>query len=128
MKGGLSPGRPTIGDILVVLLCLLLIPASLLAVRQVRTQATAVRITVGDQPPRVYPLHPDRRIEVEGRLGVSIIELHDGQARFAASPCTGQQCVLSGWHQHPGDGMVCLPNRVTMSLIGAREQYDGMNF
>lgn len=125
---GLPIDRPTSGDIVVILLCLSLIPASLLAVNREQTRATAVRITAPGKPPAIYPLHPDRRIEVKGRLGPVVIELRDGQARFAASSCSGQQCVLSGWHTHSGDGMACLPNHVTLTLIAEDERFDGMNF
>ena len=128
MSFALTIERPAPGDIVILLMCLLLIPASLLATRGDESEATAVRITAPDQPPRSYPLHPNRRIEVEGRLGTSVIEIRDGRARFVSSPCSGQQCVLSGWHDHSGDGMVCLPNRVGMTLVGQQQRYDGMNF
>jgi hypothetical protein len=91
------------------------------------TAATALRITSNGQT-TIYPLTPDRRLEIKGRLGISVIELRGGRARFVASPCPGQLCVLSGWHSHSGDGMACLPNRVAMSLIAEQETFDGMNF
>lgn len=120
--------RPKIGDALVLLLCVLLIPISVMAVKQNPAKATAVKITSSDSTPRTYPLHPDRTLNIEGRLGISVIEIVDGSARFAASPCAGQQCVLSGWHRHSGDGMACLPNRVAMTLVAQRDDFDGMNY
>lgn len=87
-----------------------------------------VRITAGEQQPIVYSLTRDRVIEVDGELGKSTIEIHDGQARFRASPCSGKVCVHSGWHSHTGEVTACLPNRISLQVVGAQRRYDSINF
>jgi hypothetical protein len=120
--------RPGIGDVIVLLLCILLIPASVIAMKQNPASVTAVQILSPGKETQILPLHPDRILEVKGRLGISVIEILDGTARFISSPCTGQHCVLSGWHRHSGDGMACLPNRVAITLVAKQDDFDGMNF
>jgi hypothetical protein len=86
-----------------------------------------VEISTGEETIHV-PLHPDREITVQGRLGPSHIELRDGGVRFVDSPCTGKLCVLSGWHRHTGEFAACLPNGVVVNVAGARSAYDAVNF
>lgn len=120
--------RPRIGDIVILLLCVLLIPASVMAVKPDPAAAMAVQIVSPGNGEQIVPLHPGRKLEVEGRLGTSVIEILDGAVRFVSSPCSAQLCVLSGWHVHSGDGMACLPNRVAITLVAKQDDFDGMNF
>ncbi len=76
-----------------------------------------------------WPLEPARRIEVEGPLGHSVIEIRDGAARFLSSPCRQQICVRSGWHRHAGAVAACVPNRISFKLSGGGDSdYDGLSY
>ena len=68
------------------------------------------------------------QIAVDGKLGESIIEIGGGQARFIASPCTGKQCIHSGWLRRTGSTAICLPNRVTLHIAGTTNEIDGVTF
>lgn len=74
-----------------------------------------------------FPLAQDQVISISGALGESEIEVRDGQVRFLRSPCTNQFCTLAGWLKKAGDMAVCLPNGVSLRLVGGR-QYDSINF
>ena len=124
----LTPEMPRPGDLMILALCVALVPASYLAVRQNPNAPTAVRISTPKATDRIYPLQPDRTLKIEGQLGTSVIEVQQGKVRFVASPCDGKHCVLSGWHRHSGSGMACLPNRVAISLVARQEDFDGMNY
>jgi hypothetical protein len=67
----------------------------------------------------VYPLEQTARLELDGPLGTSVIELSDGAARFLFSPCAGQTCVLSGPIRERGRWIACLPNRISLVIEGA---------
>jgi hypothetical protein len=45
-------------------------------------------------------------------------EVRDGSIRYAESDCPGQECVHVGWMSRPGSSMACLPNRVSVTIIG----------
>ncbi len=116
------------GDWLILILSLLLVPLSWSMTHKDSSVVTAIEVSVADQSPTTYNLQNDQKITVKGKLGDSIIEVHDGRVRMLSSPCNGKICVLSGWHQHGGDSIVCLPNKVSVSLISQQERFDGINF
>lgn len=49
------------------------------------------------------------------------LEVQGGAIRFVQSNCPGQQCVHAGFISRPGSSMVCLPNRISVTLLGQSE-------
>ena len=74
-----------------------------------------------------YSLLEEREFEVRTALGSSLIEIRNGQARFASSSCNRQLCVLAGWLSRSGQFAACLPNGISLQLVG-QNQYDAINF
>jgi len=91
-------------------------------------QARYVQIQAGDAEPIAAELSPDRILQVHGPLGDSVIEIKESQVRFLESPCTGQQCVHSGWLSAAGELAACLPNRISIQLLGQHPLFDAINF
>lgn len=89
--------------------------------------AGKVRIRAGDAVFATLSLNQERVVEVRGPLGVSRIVIHDHRARFESSPCRNQYCVHQGWLARAGQVAVCLPNRVSLELVGERG-YDSLNY
>ena len=77
---------------------------------------------------REAPLSRDQRIEVPGPLGTSIVTIEKGRARIASDPSPRQYCVRQGWLQQAGEVAVCLPNEVSVELVGGRKKYDSLNY
>jgi hypothetical protein len=116
------------GDWLILIFSLLLIPLSWSLIDHQPAETSAIEITVADNLPSIYSIKNNAQINVAGKLGRSEIEIRDGKVRFTSSPCSGKVCILSGWHQHSGDHVVCLPNRVSISLLAEQDRFDGINF
>ncbi|MDH5543964.1 MAG: NusG domain II-containing protein [Gammaproteobacteria bacterium] len=76
---------------------------------------------------RRYSLLQDRHIHVETRHGSSEIVIEDGRTRFLRSSCNKQVCVLAGWLERAGQMAVCIPNGISLRLVG-NQQYDAINF
>ncbi|MDX9741326.1 MAG: NusG domain II-containing protein [Gammaproteobacteria bacterium] len=74
------------------------------------------------------PLSVNRTLEIEGPLGVSVVEIDEGAARFVSSPCSNQYCVHNGWLRAGGALAACLPNRIVLALAGGDEHWDSINF
>ena len=91
-------------------------------------QARYIRIQAGDNKPVTAELAPDRVLRVNGPLGDSVIKIKESRARFLESPCAGQQCVHSGWLETAGALAACLPNRVSIQLLGRHPRFDAINF
>jgi hypothetical protein len=77
---------------------------------------------------REAPLSRDQQIEVPGPLGISIIRIHQRKARIASDPSPRQYCVRQGWLQQAGEIALCLPNQVSIELVGNRKKYDSLNY
>ena len=88
---------------------------------------TAV-ITALAQSPLQVSLRKNQTLTVAGPLGDSVLEVQDGRVRFRASPCRGKQCIHSGWLSRAGEFAACLPNRVSVTLVGAVVRYDAINY
>jgi hypothetical protein len=91
-------------------------------------RAELVEIQVADQEPMHVPLHIDRRLAIQGELGTSEIQIRDHRVRFTRSPCEAKLCIASGWHEHAGETVACLPNRVSVSIVSSDSVYDAINY
>jgi len=92
-----------------------------------------MHIFVGDGAPMVhiyhaktllatYPLKASKRIDfyAEGDVGGSEIVIENGHVRIIHSTCASKACVLSGEHDHLGDMIACVPNRILVVIDGQK--------
>lgn len=77
---------------------------------------------------REVPLAHDIEISVPGPLGTSIIAIRNRQARIASDPSPRQYCVRQGWLKNSGEVAICLPNEVSVELVGGAKKYDSLNY
>jgi len=116
-----------IGDLL-LLIAGVLVTGWLFATLWHSEAATKIRIRAGDHVFATLSLNQSRTLEVPGPLGISRIVIDHGQVRFESSPCHNQYCVHQGWMKHAGQVAVCLPNQVSVELLGSRKNYDSINY
>jgi hypothetical protein len=90
--------------------------------------ATTVQIRLGDTVYGTYSLNQQRDIHVKGTLGHATISIMNGKARFSRSPCHNQYCVHQGWLTRSGQVAICLPNQLSVELIGETKHYDSLNY
>ncbi len=65
-----------------------------------------------------YSLEKDQLIPVEGKLGITDIEIKNKQVRITRSPCFRKVCIKMGWISHTGKMAVCVPNKVVVRVLG----------
>ncbi len=75
-------------------------------------------IKVGNAPVQRVPLRMDRTINLEGEKGRVILEVREGTVRVVQSSCLQKICVNTGWINRPGQTIVCLPNKVLITIEG----------
>jgi hypothetical protein len=85
----------------------------------VRAQGTIVADT---------SLGENRQITARGPLGLSLIEIADRRVRVASDPSPRQYCVKQGWLSRAGDSALCLPNQVSVELVGAAKRFDSLSY
>jgi len=91
-------------------------------------RAAKVQIRQGDKIYATYSLNQEREIHVHGKLGDATISIEKGKARFVKSPCHSQYCVYQGWLTHAGQAAICLPNQISLELMGETKLYDTLNY
>jgi len=122
--------RPTAADWVVIAASFALLGALYAAYWQPPEPAGWVEIRAGGDVVGRYDLAVARDVDVEGREGISVIRIESGRARFLHAPCRNQICVHAGWQDHAGDAAACLPNRVSLRLLGGEsaDAVDGISF
>jgi hypothetical protein len=90
--------------------------------------ANKLRIRQGDNIYATLSLDQTRTLEIPGPLGISKISIAHGKVRFEQSPCHNQYCVHQGWLNKAGQVAACLPNQVSIELLGANRLYDSLNY
>jgi hypothetical protein len=119
--------RPLIGDWLIIF-------ASIIAVIFMFKQfwsfenASKLKIRQGDNIIGTYDLNQKRELHIKGPIGESIISIDQGKVRFKLSPCHNQYCVHQGWLSHAGQVAICLPNQISLQMIGVKPTYDSLNY
>ena len=118
----------TRADLILLAMVAILLPAVYLATWHDATAGTQITIRSANHEPMTLPLTQDREVRIGGRLGESVIEIHDGKAHFLRSPCTSKVCIHSGWLGETGDFAACLPNGVSFTVAGGERRFDAINF
>lgn len=90
--------------------------------------ATKLCIRQGNIIYATLSLDQERTLDINGPLGISRIAIHKGQARFERSPCLNQYCVHQGWLKHAGQVALCLPNHLSLELLGSERPYDSLSY
>jgi len=90
--------------------------------------AAKVQIRLGNHIYATYSLDQQRDIHVQGPIGTATIHIAQGKARFSKSPCNNQYCVHQGWLSRAGQAAICLPNQISLELIGDKKPYDSLNY
>ena len=119
--------KPLIGDWLVILAGLM---AVIFMFQQFWRfeQASKLKIRQGNQTIGTYDLNQTRELHIHGTVGDSLISIAQGKVRFKQSPCNNQYCVHQGWLSRAGQVAICLPNQISLQLIGAKSSYDSLNY
>lgn len=118
----------TLADKLAIAFACMLLPYLYINLWGNNSQGERVLIQVAEQAPMILPLDYNKRLEIEGRLGISIIEIKDRQVRFIDSPCQSKRCVIEGWLGQDHETTACMPNGVSLQIIGKDARFDAMNF
>jgi hypothetical protein len=120
-------GKPLLGDVLIILFGLIFVTCLFKGLWQ-NEHAAKLQIRLGDKIYASYSLDQNRNIDIQGPIGITRIVIANGKARFASSPCPNQYCVHQGWLSHKGQAAICLPNQVSLELLGGEKPFDSLNY
>ncbi len=81
-----------------------------------------VVVSVDGKETAVYSLFENRTETISGAKGLNnVLEIRDGKARVTDASCPDRLCVRQGEISKEGESIVCLPNRVVITLRGTEE-------
>ncbi len=111
-------------DIIVIASLLLLSIVALLVVTLTRKEGAAVEVTVDGEVVATYSLFVNGEYKLNGGTNTLVIE--SGVAYMTYSNCPDHVCERKGKIRYSGQTIVCLPNKLTVTIIG--ETDDSVDF
>jgi len=116
-----------LGDLLSALLIVVFGLYFLWAQNSVNKSATKVLVSKGGTQISTFFLGEDSHVDLK-KFGVNmVLEVRDGRVRVASSDCKQQLCVRHGWIERPKEALLCLPNHITVELVGEDAEYDAIS-
>ena len=117
--------RPTPWDLLVVVLGVAAAVALLFALRQESGNFLSATVVLDGETIAQYDLSTLTKpvtLEVDGASYPLTIQAEPGRIRIAESACPSQDCVHTGWISRAGQQIICLPDKLVISLSGSGSQ------
>ncbi len=73
-----------------------------------------------DSPDGMYEYQTDKNqtLRIQGRLGITTVEIRDRHFWFVDSPCLNKTCIHCGKIRRANIPVVCLPNGVSAYIVG----------
>ncbi len=112
-------------DAIVIASLLLLSSLVLLVVFLTRQEGATVSVTVDGVTVGEYPLGVNGVYELCN--GKNVLTVEDGRAYMSYSSCPDHLCENTGRIKYVGEQIVCLPNKVTVTVIG-EDDGSGVDF
>ena len=109
-------------DILLVLVLLVLAAVLLIVIRNRGKEGSYVVVMARNEEIARYYLAIDGIYDING--GTNTIEIKDGRVRMLEASCPNHLCIRQGWIRFEGQSIVCLPNKVTVTVRGTGDGYD----
>jgi len=116
-----------LGDSLIILVSLIFIIFAFKTFWHFET-GSVVQVNFQGKTYGNFSLYQDKKISLVGKEGSSMIEIKDGRARIKTAPCKNQYCVQQGWINFTGQILICIPNEVSIEILGKTKAYDSLNY
>jgi hypothetical protein len=71
-----------------------------------------------------YPLSKNRDVTIDGAIGKLVLRIANGSARLVSASCKEKICISGGAIRRPSQEIVCLPNRVMITVSASGSEFD----
>ena len=89
------------------------------------TAGSAVEVTVDGKQFVTLPLSEQTAVDIPVGEGSCTLVIADGRATVTAATCPDRICVRHRPISRTGESIVCLPNRVVVTVVGGTPAVDG---
>lgn len=85
-------------------------------------------VTVNGEITESYDINIDQVIRIKGYDGYNVISVTNGEISVTDADCRDGSCIISGPISRVGQSIVCLPNRLVISVDGDNidKEYDSI--
>lgn len=87
-----------------------------------RGEGSSVTVKMDTQVVGVYSLSQDRVVDIPSETGHNRLVIRDGQAFMESATCPDGICVAHHPIHREGESIVCLPNKVVVTVTGEEQQ------
>ena len=87
-----------------------------------KPDSPALLIRVDGEEYGTYPLKEDRTIEIGDS---NVCEIRDGEVKMISADCPDRLCLHMNAIDENGGTIVCLPNKIVLSIVNAEEPEGG---
>ena len=124
--------RKLINDVILIAGALVIAIIALLIINRYKAMSTENAMVVievnGDEVGR-YPLSDDRVVYVESyNGGNNTVTIKDGKVSVSEASCPDKICVKHKRIKYNGETIICLPNRMTVTIVSEGEKTDGKTY
>jgi hypothetical protein len=71
-----------------------------------------------------YPLSENRDVTIDGAIGKLVLRIENGSARVVSASCKEKICIATGAIRRSSQEIVCVPNRVMITVSSSRSDFD----
>ena len=94
-----------------------------------RDEGNMVEVRIDREVYGVYPLFEDKTIMLELHGSYNEISIFDGTVKVTSADCKDQTCVNQKEISMSGETIICLPNRVTITILSKEQtKLDGVSY
>ena len=65
---------------------------------------------------------------INGEKGETKITIDNGKVRFSSAPCTKKYCIHQGWINKANQIIICIPNKISISILGSKKNYESISY
>jgi len=70
----------------------------------------------------------ETEFSIKSKEGFLFVQVKDEKVRVIKSTCPDKLCVKQGWIDKPGESIVCLPNRISITIVGEKNGIDSTTY
>ena len=106
-------------DLILIGIIVVVIAAVCLTVFLTKEDGACVIVRIDGKQEATYSLLEDGEYSLND--GTNILCIRDGKAFLTDANCPDQLCIKQGRIDQTGESITCLPNRLTVTVYGARD-------
>ena len=108
---------------LIIFICLLAVGGIIYELKYIQHERAVLQISVDGQS-RQFSLLNESVFAVDGVSGELQIEIKEGKARVQQAVCPDHVCEKTGWISRAPQRIICVPNKVVVSVIADNTDVD----